>query len=241
LIATFSTCNINSSQQSTLKSTGIQALIPTMIFLLDLLSPRYAPIQTCLLSCLGPGEIANITRTCRTLQCLWPTLRANMFDLDRKLKRFFYDPRAFRSVQGECNALIYGLWAQEFFARHDDLKNKICISVHEDQKALLLTYLESEGYTRYNPWPDDPHGMVQEGTTAFQKVAPQDCTYDSDSSFDTGCSCDVDCGCDTFSRYHMYVWLEHDEKSPFRNVLDRARTTAELNFITWNKAYCMYP
>jgi hypothetical protein len=39
----------------------------------------------------------------------------------------------------------------------------------------------------------------------------------------------------------MYVWLEHDEKSPFRNVLDRAHTTVELNSISWNKAYCMYP
>jgi len=77
-----------------------------MISLIDLLSPRYAPIQRVLLDHLNPGAIARLTCTCKAFGCLWPTLMASDYNINHKLRYFFKDPREFRSVQGECGALL---------------------------------------------------------------------------------------------------------------------------------------
>lgn len=77
-----------------------------MTSLIDLLSPRCAPIQRVLLDHLNPGAIAGLTCTCKAFGCLWPMLMASDYNINYKLRHFFKDPREFRSIQGECGALL---------------------------------------------------------------------------------------------------------------------------------------
>ena len=77
-----------------------------MTTLIDLLSPRYAPIQRVLLDHLNPGAIARLTCTCKAFRCLWPTMLASDYNINFKLWHFFTDAREFRSIQGQCGAII---------------------------------------------------------------------------------------------------------------------------------------
>jgi hypothetical protein len=76
-----------------------------MTSLIDLLTPRYAPIQSFIISCLDIGDIVALTRTCRALTGNYSTSKALKFDINILLKIWFQDPCAFRSVQGQCHAL----------------------------------------------------------------------------------------------------------------------------------------
>jgi hypothetical protein len=76
-----------------------------MTSLIDLLTPRYAPIQSFIISCLDIGDIVALTRTCRALTDNYSTSKALKFDINILLKIWFQDPCAFRSVQGQCHAL----------------------------------------------------------------------------------------------------------------------------------------
>jgi hypothetical protein len=132
---------------------------PTMVSFIDLLSVRYAPIQQSLLHYLSPGSIAKLTCTCRAFGCLWPTLMASEYNINLRLRQFFKDSRAFRSVQGCCNALIIDGYVPDyfdFFGRSDYLMYSLELHCETKLVAPLAEYIKSEGYVEYNPWPYSP-------------------------------------------------------------------------------------
>ena len=78
-----------------------------MVTLIDLLITTYAPIQTRVLSYLYIADVLALAKCSKQLD-LRPNLAATAFKINYHLRRFVADPKAFRSVQAKCNALIVG-------------------------------------------------------------------------------------------------------------------------------------
>ena len=145
-----------------------------MTSLIDLLSPRYAPIQRVFLDYLNPGAIARLTCTCKAFGCLWPTLMASDYNINFKLRHFFKDPREFRSVQGQCGAIIqdsinkynasgyFGSIERSIFEG-----TRLPVLVETTRMAPLVDYLAAEGYEPLDP---DPTFADQENMYSATKV-----------------------------------------------------------------------
>jgi hypothetical protein len=186
-----------------------------MTSLVSLLTPRYAPIQSCILSCLDIGDIVALSRTCRALTNTYPTFKTLNFNINEHLKLWFNDPCAFRSVQGQCNALITDSLATEFFMRKRKAhrRTRLSIYVSENHVTPLHEYLELESYTRL-VW-SDPNDWVNRHRTLFRK--PYDGSW-------------------------LEVRVHHLSLPALNQHLRRCVwTTALFNFISWNKAYCIFP
>jgi hypothetical protein len=72
------------------------------ITLADLLSSRFAPIQEALLPLFDPKSIVALSKTSKEIR----TTVRKIPNINKELKTFFKDPRGFRSVQAQCDALI---------------------------------------------------------------------------------------------------------------------------------------
>jgi hypothetical protein len=117
-----------------------------MTTLIDLLNANYAPIQSSILSNLNAGDVAALTRTYKSFADLWPTLRATDYNINLRLRKLFKDPRQFRSVQGQCNALIIGNESRWLMSRSRPTFSNLAITLACEDKWVLVTYLLSEGY-----------------------------------------------------------------------------------------------
>jgi hypothetical protein len=189
-----------------------------MVFLIDLLSDRYAPIQDSLLLHLGPAEIARLTCTCRAFGCLWPTLMKRDYNINRHLRNLFMDPRAFRSAQAKSNALIMdGLAADysNFVTRENSQCGELIIFVDKHHITPLVEYIEAEGYERWNPRPADPE--MEKLVLSYRKKCP------------------------IGARSYWNISLNYNEQSPIFRILEVTDTTLYLRFLSWNKAYVLFP
>lgn len=54
--------------------------------LIELLTPRYAPMQSYILSCLDIGDIVTLSRTCKALTTTLSTFKALNFNINEHLK-----------------------------------------------------------------------------------------------------------------------------------------------------------
>ena len=88
------------------------------ITLCDFLSTRFAPIQAVLMSHLDTAELIDLKMTNKALKAnISKTLENKDYNIDQKLKPFFKDSKAFRSVQAHCDAILFGAFARRFFGR----------------------------------------------------------------------------------------------------------------------------
>jgi hypothetical protein len=117
----------------------------TRIELSDLLSTRFAPIQERLLPLLGVVEIVALTKTSKKFADMNEALRTKEYSINLKLKRWFSDPVAFRSVQAQCDALIIGDFARQFFPRLTALTNSLTLSLG-DPYMSIVKFLTADGY-----------------------------------------------------------------------------------------------
>jgi len=75
--------------------------------LAQVLSSSLAPVQAQILVNLGPKEFLALSEVSKPVNfALKEGLRATVYNIDIKLKKFFSDPKAFRKVQVECDAII---------------------------------------------------------------------------------------------------------------------------------------
>jgi hypothetical protein len=140
-----------------------------MSSLIDLLTLRFAPMQSYILSCLDIGDIIALSRTCRARTDTSSTFKTLNFNVNEHLKIWFNDPCAFRSVQGQCNALITDSLATEFFMRKSKAhrRTRLSIYVSENHVTPLHEYLELESYIKL-VW-SDPNDWVNRNRTHFRK------------------------------------------------------------------------
>jgi hypothetical protein len=82
---------------------------------MDPMSPRYSPIQSGILSYLSAPDVAMVTRTFRSLSTLWKTFVATQYNINAKLSAFFKNPRQFRTIRAQTDAIIIEDVAQELF------------------------------------------------------------------------------------------------------------------------------
>jgi hypothetical protein len=117
-----------------------------MASLVDTLTPRYAPTQSFIRSCLDPGNNAAITRTYRALTGTYSAFKSLNFNINERLKTWIQDPCAFRSVHGQCHALIANPFAIGLFMREvlRPRRTLLHLYVNDDYLAPRVRYLELE-------------------------------------------------------------------------------------------------
>ncbi|KAJ4322270.1 hypothetical protein N0V94_002500 [Neodidymelliopsis sp. IMI 364377] len=122
--------------------------LDAMVTLVDLLSTTYAPIQAMILPYLGVAEVIALSRTCKGFDQLQPMLKATAYNIDHHLKRFFTDPKEFRSALGKCGGLIVGPFARQFLARTLYHCNTLELFVEDVDNNWdpLIDFLLNEGY-----------------------------------------------------------------------------------------------
>ncbi|KAI3336855.1 hypothetical protein HD806DRAFT_474993 [Xylariaceae sp. AK1471] len=194
------------------------------------------PIQTCIFRNLDMKSILNLCQTSRHMRT---DIRAYLWDIDEKLERFFVNPRAFRTELGRADALIAGSFALQFFANKFWPESDLDISLREGGNVNRFgQYLvEAEGYelaTTHEINTFDYHEpLTGERIRGSQPllisrvltyIKPRD---GGDSSLSTGEKCKVQ--------------LIATYGQPVRAILNRYYTSCIVNFISWNKAYCIFP
>jgi hypothetical protein len=137
--------------------------------------------------------------------------------LNQHLKLLFNDPIAFRLTQAACNGLISGPFARRFFAR---TLGSLCdagdmIVVIENNPEAILDFLQADDYTREDGGSGSERYNHHKVTGTAHNVVKV-FTWDQERS------------------------PEKRSTGPFY-LLEFAESTADLNFISWNKAYSMYP
>jgi hypothetical protein len=119
-------------------------------------------------------------------------------------------------MQGKCNALIWdGAYPYDlnFISRTNPYCIKLRLYAQEGDIAPMIEYLEAEGYTWFKLLP--AHVGPIKAMTAFRKTMA-----------DSG---------------EKKVTISFDRNLPICCILDRQRTAQGLSFLSWNKAYHLYP
>jgi hypothetical protein len=62
-------------------------------------------------------DIHVLRRTCKAVTHIYDEMLKSQWNIDARLSRFFRDPRHFREVLGQCDALISGSFALQFFGK----------------------------------------------------------------------------------------------------------------------------
>ncbi|KAJ4368663.1 hypothetical protein N0V86_009572 [Didymella sp. IMI 355093] len=126
----------------------------TMVTLVDLLSSTYAPVQAMIISYIRVRDTIALLGTCKELRIHMPAfLSATGYNINYRLKRFFADPKQFRSVQGAVRALIFGDFARIFLAGTARKTYEMKIAVETGWGYLLHDYLGNEGYVlKFRPY-----------------------------------------------------------------------------------------
>ncbi|KAJ4343410.1 hypothetical protein N0V95_006672 [Ascochyta clinopodiicola] len=173
-----------------------------MVTLVDLLSTTYAPVQAMMLPHLGVAEVMALTRTCKGFGQLLHVLRATAWNIDYQLKKFFGNPKEFRSVLGKSEGVIAGSFARRFFSRCNITRDSIDIYVGDQDE--LVCYLKDDGYQ-----------CVDGSLVSFSKPVAKG--------------------------ENLLVTFTRCSHSVFEHLFGEVITTADLNFISWNKAYSLLP
>jgi hypothetical protein len=119
------------------------------------------PIANTLASFLETTDLINLSRTSISCYYAFKAVKSSQWNINNFLSPFLRDPRSFRSVMAECDAVISGSTALQFFDRvrwsESDLDIYIHIgeSVHHKSQPIVLKTLgyhlmEKEGY-QYTP------------------------------------------------------------------------------------------
>jgi hypothetical protein len=193
----------------------------TMASFVDLMSSCYTPVQSSILSYLSAPDVVMVTRTCRSLSTLWKTFVATQFDINTRLSHFFKDPRHFRIIQSQTDAVIIHEWARCFFERPECEYNELTIGIAEKHVLTLATYLKHEGYVC------DKTDLQQYITTGSYWDAEKYLLFTKTTEYGNDRTIGIDWGVNGLR--------------PILSVGGDRCTTADLSFITWNKAFCLFP
>jgi hypothetical protein len=194
--------------------------------LANLLSDRYAPVQETLFGMLDVRDEAHLKGVSKEFRSSIMTWR----NWDNILEKFFSDAKAFRSFQARCDGILAGNVVLDFFARtkkfiYDD--PLLIFMVGQDDMEDASTFLRTEGYDRlsfhsdtyekYAKFYSDEHGITQVFEHTNRSTRPD-------------------------NRVKVLLCCEDDDTSllTFFDGMD-FESTLTLNFVTWNKAYSVFP
>ncbi|KAF8863521.1 hypothetical protein BDZ45DRAFT_670125 [Acephala macrosclerotiorum] len=173
---------------------------------------------------LNPRDLFALRATTKQLAGSFDTLFKTQWNINSSLGRFSRDPVRFRSMMAQCDALISGSFALQFFARKVWMDSDLDIYVQSGPakrpQAFGQYLLAEEGYTLDNAkhvdiyGSDDPRREVIKVETY---VRAEDAGHKSTIQIITTCTHPVD------------------------TILTSFYTTAVVNIITWQSAYAVFP
>ncbi|KAI4736606.1 hypothetical protein E4T50_12913 [Aureobasidium sp. EXF-12298] len=180
---------------------------------------RYSLVFDNIYQRLGIRDIIAISRTCKRLSSFYKNMLPCRWNINRRLSRFVNDVKEFRSKLGEAEALISGTFALLFFAQLYWLDSGLDIYVRQGSKAdNLIRYIGEDKNYKFDysyGWSDDDQHRTLTKVLIFRRVVPPGSPQ---------------------IRFHLTRTL------PLHSILTEcAFSTAHVNIITWNKAYCMFP
>lgn len=94
-----------------------------------------------------PHYIFVISRLSWLLRGICQFYCAKAWDIDKHFRKWFYDPRAFRSALGTCGGVVSGSQALQFFERTSYQLSDLDIYIRPEGSNALVTWLIKEGYT----------------------------------------------------------------------------------------------
>ncbi len=99
----------------------------------------------------SPRELLRLSRVCRNARVAVQDYMRRVFDVDRRLRYFFADATAFRSLQARTGTLISGSFALRFFER-SDVPFGLDLLVHPQHRHEVGRWLIKAGYD-FKPAP----------------------------------------------------------------------------------------
>ena len=193
------------------------------------------PIFSTLCDCLSIAEIVSLTQTCKKYSDLYQYLLPIQWDVDKALRRYVDDPQGFRSQMARSDALISGTFAVEFFERVFRDREPLDVLVQKGLGCELFSNYLSDiaGYSEIDPEEDNKEMSESESEVRFHAavfvrvfvlthVLLQRRMFTRDT--------------DVKSAIRLHITYE----SPVCTVVREAYFTAEVNIISWNKAYSIF-
>ena len=119
-----------------------------MAGLKELLGATYRPVKLAILGFLDIADIAALAQTCRDLD-LRLVLQGTIYNVNYHLRGYFSDLKKFRTVQGECDALICGHFSRRFLAGNLRGDETLAIIRNRNNLTTMQKFLEKEEYTEY--------------------------------------------------------------------------------------------
>ena len=205
--------------------------------LLDILDTnRYYPIYERLCSCLPIRSTLALASTCRQLRQSYQ----QRWDVNSRLERFVKDPMRLRSQLGQHGSLISGSFVLQFFLRKTWPESDLDLFVEQGAPTEAFDkYLrEDEKYQLQSTVNKTSAKSVYmmywlKEVCEFWKISRQRKltssqirTYYRPTSIDP-----------QQSKIQIIV----TEEMPILAILTGFYMTAVMNFISWNKAYAMFP
>jgi hypothetical protein len=188
-----------------------------MVGLTDLLSPgllNLPAVQERLDAKLDPRDLIALFKVSKGIRLAVHTaMKSSAFDINAARAKFVSNSREFRSHQAQCNALLHSKFARAFFDRTTDCTN-LCISCDKDMDngESAQAYACFRGYLYQEGYV---HKIDNDGEYEpwMTKIAAND--------------------------QILCIYLTH-KTSPIVDAFFQA-TTADLNAISWNKAFSFFP
>ncbi|KAI4646762.1 hypothetical protein J4E93_004985 [Alternaria ventricosa] len=185
--------------------------------LMDLVINRESRYTThsLITSYLGIDDIRNVQLACRMTSDLYANMKKTQWNINTRLQPFFKNTQTLRSVQAQTETLIGSKFAGKFFRRLQ-VRNELQLFTQDGEKVdALISYLKSDGYVLDKTIPGDV-------LLAFSQISVFKKSSGSNGS-------------------KITVTLRHCGISPIDTILQGCMCSSRACFISWNKAYCLFP
>ncbi|KAI0526282.1 hypothetical protein F5B22DRAFT_150776 [Xylaria bambusicola] len=182
------------------------------------------PIRSCIFRYLDTRSILNL---CRTSSAFRGDIYSYLWDINEKLERFFRNPTAFRTALGRADGLIAGSFALQFFANRFWPESDLDINLRDGEGVEILgKYLvEAEGYEMVRNQDLEVIDYDQFiRLRDIEKIITFAKSRDGNGSSP-----------------ELKVQLVATKNHPIVAILGTYYTSCIVNFISWNKAYCIFP
>ncbi|KAI4934814.1 hypothetical protein J4E85_002674 [Alternaria conjuncta] len=181
--------------------------------LADLLT-CFTPVQDSVLRHLDIGDIIALSRAAKAFTDYVRLVERTQFNINEKLKVFVTSPNAFRSLQAKHNILISGSFAFGFM-----LRIPLNFRMFDIPTTMLDRLLVERG----------PHAEALRSFLENEGYRVKDSSIPNHPFMER----DTAKGCQT-------VYIRETEYTPLFVILNSI-LTCDVNFITWNKAYSVFP
>ncbi|KAI1787861.1 hypothetical protein LXA43DRAFT_895612, partial [Ganoderma leucocontextum] len=179
-----------------------------------------------------PKEFLRFSRTCKEADAAVSAYIAKAFDVDKRLRRFFSDPLAFRHIQARTATLISGSFALQLFDRTSYMSSDLDLYLHLEHRRTVGRWLLDEAGYSFSPY----RGQEEDFESAvLHKISRRGIRYSMPGVADILTFRKAQIGGDT-----LKVQLIVARRTPMEVVLG-FHSTCVMNVISYQQAYCLFP